>query len=283
MQQTMGIINLTPDSFSDGGQISTCTDLAKKIKFLKCFGVDIFDFGAQSTAPNSQAVTADEELKRFDLFQASFSSLDLKHFSISIDTYRPAVFAKLYDFLKSKGHMGDIYWNDVSGVLDNETILLLKEKKDIKYILTYTNIPQKEDTVDHTHFIDRHMNTFSVIEKLKEGPLRLSFLPSKNIFLDFGFGFSKTREQNYDLLRNLQKILRVFDQETTWVWGLSRKSLFQKLVEDDQDFFQSELLHILALNGIKHSCHHSIFRVHDPRITQTLAVYSDNIINGCNV
>ena len=237
MHLVMGIINLTPDSFSDGGEMTTVSDLQEKISYFKSFGVDIFDFGTQSTAPTSKAVTGDEELKRFHLFTECFSSLDLKNESVSIDTYRPTTFIKLYEFLKQQGHVGEIFWNDVSGVLDNETISLLKNYPDIKYIFTYTNIPKKDKTPLHKDFIDHNLDTFSIIGKFKEGLLKLSFLPEGNMIFDLGFGFSKTLEQNHEIFKNLRNILRAFDRESFWLWGLSRKSFFHKLFDDDKNFF----------------------------------------------
>ncbi len=273
----MGVINLTPDSFSDGGEINTVLDLKKKISYFKSMDIDIFDFGAQSTAPASQAISDDEELKRFDLFFECFLSLGLKEASVSIDTYRPVTFAKLYEFLKKQGHKGDVFWNDVSGVLDTETINLLKDCPDIKYVFTYTNIPKKESTPLHKNFIDHNVNKSSIIGKLKEGLIKLSFFTEKKIIFDLGFGFSKTQEQNYDLFKNIKNVLQAFDQKSSWLWGLSRKSFLHKLFDDDKDFFQSELMHILALNEIKKYSRNSIIRVHDPRITRVFKLFENKM------
>ena len=272
--KTMGVVNLTPDSFSDGGEVTSVEDLQKKVEFLRSHGTSIFDFGAESTAPASNSIDAKEEKDRFELLFEAFDSLKLHDATLSIDTYRPQTFLWAFSRLQKCGFKGELFWNDVSGVVDGETKDVLKELPDTGYILAHTNIPTKEDTSRHMDYVDDNLNTSSLVDKLKDGMLKLHWIGHKNIILDPCFGFSKTKEQNLMILARLNHILRAFEREASWVWGTSRKSMIQKLFETP-DVFQWELVHLLSLRHIQALCPQSIFRVHDPRLTRAIKVFDE--------
>ena len=271
----MGIVNLTPDSFSDGGEAYSVEGCCKKVEFLRSFGTDIFDFGAESTAPTCAPIDGAQERKRFDLLFECFDSLDLKKSTLSIDTYRPRTFSFVCEELLRRGLKGELIWNDVSGVLDEETLLTLKEYRGVHYVFSYTSIPTKAESPRHMDFIQKHMDTAPAV--LKEGFSKLSFMGRDNIIFDLCFGFSKTREQNYRLLAQVGTIVEASGVHMRWLWGLSRKSMFAKSFPGDKDFFQCELIHILALKRIKQYCPYPIFRVHDPRLIRTLEVFDNNL------
>ena len=137
------------------------------------------------------------------------------------------------------------------GVVDEETWALLREHPTVSYILTYAHIPTKEETPRHRDFIREDAGRpFRAITALKEALLKLSFVPPEKLILDLGFGFSKTPEQNWALLSQLGPILKAFGPGARWCFGLSRKSMFQKLFPEDKNFFYCEMMHLLALNHI---------------------------------
>lgn len=282
--ETMGIVNLTPDSFSDGGEVSSAKTLGEKIAFLRRHGVSTIDVGGHSTAPGRGSIPENQELERFDLFFECFDSLHFGGLALSLDTYRPRVFGLLYEKLLTLGFKGPVIWNDVSGVLDQETLALLGEYPEVSYIFTYTNIPSKEETPAHGDFIRKDgVDLSRVVGALKEASLKLSFKSSDQLIFDLGFGFSKDMEQNWALLAQVPSVLRAFEGRSRWCFGLSRKSMFSRIFPRDGDFFSVELIHLLSLEHILSRAERPIFRLHDPRLTQVLAIFRGRIASVKNL
>ena len=271
--RTVGIVNLTPDSFSDGAEASTPGRLRKKIAFLRAYGSGIFDFGAQSTAPGADAIDRVEEMRRFGLLFECFSSLGLEGAALSIDTYRPSTFASVREELGRLGFRGKLIWNDISGVLDAETMELLGDIPGIGYVLCATDVPSKREAPLHRDFCPDRFDPFDLVSKLKGGLIKLSSIGFEDVILDAAFGFSKTPEQSMALLRGASCLVGAFDRETRWMWGLSRKSMFRSLVGGESDFFRCELMHLLSLAHIAKFCRRGFFRVHDPRVSQALGLF----------
>jgi len=274
----MGVINVTPNSFSD--QNSLLLDnkkLIDKIIAFKNYSNIIFDFGFESTAPMNKAISAAEELQRFDSFFERIKSIDLSDQWISFDTYRPSNYLYFETKFKSRYKNCNYVFNDVSGVVDDELLDLLKTKKnhlDFYYILASTQVPDRSKVSNHMDFI---INT-PVVKQTAE-----NFLNSlakindnfnfENIILDPCFGFSKTYEQNWELVNNvsvlcneLQKNIRDF----TMLFGLSKKSFLRKSLGNSTDpFNDSEILHKkLIVNFLKKKTSPILFRVHDPLIVE---------------
>ena len=280
--ETMGIINLTPDSFSDGGEVDSKLKLINTIENFKRFNVEIYDFGAESTAPQSNPIDGQEEIKRFNLLLENFESLDFTRNKISIDTYRLETFKNIYNSLRGKSYNNEIIWNDVSGIVNSEKIEALKSFENVSYVLSHNLSPSIEETSNHMNYVDDNLDVFSVIGKLKEGLIKLSFFDQSKIIIDLCFGFSKNMDQNYMLLKNVRKIVNTFDREQRWLWGLSRKSMFSKLYENEKEdsYFQSDIMQTLAINEISKATKNSIFRVHDPRVTNAIKNYGERVYAG---
>ncbi len=242
----MGILNLTEDSFSDGGKYINNIDKA----LFHCQemieqGADIIDIGACSTRPGAILVSKQEELKQLIPVIRAIRK-EFPDIIISIDT----VWAEVSKETIKEG--ADII-NDISGGQFDSELFKVVAELNVPYILTHTpTTPDKmqEKTTYNNIYIDM-CNYFS--EKIS----LLRSLGVKDIILDLGFGFGKTIEQNYFLLNHINDF-KVF--ELPILTGISRKTMIYKpLNATPQEALNgTTFLHALALlNGS------SIIRVHD--------------------
>ena len=241
----MGILNVTPDSFYDGGKNSDINKTLKTVEKMLEDGMDILDIGGQTTRPGAETVSAEDELTRIMPYLLEI----LKNFPeiiVSIDTFWSKVAAESI-------HAGAAIINDISaGSMDDkmfETIGFYN----IPYVLMHMqgnpkimqHNPQYENvTLEVNRFFS---------EKIKE----LKRLNVSDIILDAGFGFGKTPEHNFVLLKN-QKIFGFGDFPI--LTGISRKSMICKTLNiNPKDALNgTTALHMLALqNGA------NILRVHD--------------------
>ena len=194
----MGVINITPDSFSDGNQFNTQKTFHKRIEYLLSWGVTLIDVGAESTAPFNPPITGQEERLRFKEIFFPWIVKAKKSPIFSIDTYRPDTFIFVDNFLQKYFKTFTI-WNDVSGVLDEHVFEILKERPYCSYVYSLTTTVKREDSSHHMNNpfpfhpceIGKKAkeNFFSVYELFKKKRLE------KQLILDPAFGFSKTFEQ----------------------------------------------------------------------------------------
>ena len=242
----MGIVNVTPDSFYDGGSYLSEADLLKRCEAIIDEGGDIIDVGAVSTRPCAQNIEPAEEMRRLDWALA----LIRKNFPdkiVSVDCYRVAV-AKF----AVENYSVDII-NDISaGTLDVdmfETIAALN----VPYVLTH--IQGTPSSMQNNPVYDNIME--NIIEYFSERVHRLHRLGVKDIIIDPGFGFGKTIEHNYEILRRL-KDFEIF--ELPVLAGLSRKSMIYDLLGTDAKHALNgtSVANTLALVGGA-----DILRVHD--------------------
>ena len=269
--QTMGVVNITPDSFSDGGHYNCFERCHKHIQGLISQGVQYLDIGAESTAPLNDSITGEEEQRRYrDIFfpaLTAFSALP----TLSIDTYRPETFSWFFKCLREKGFAGDVIWNDVSGVLDDKTFEVLDQLK-VGYIYTYNRIARREDIGRHWEFIGQGDVFEEAMSYFKRGIKSLSsILPTQKIWLDPGFGFSKAIEQNWVLVKRLPSLFHEFG-EHTFLLGVSRKRFLQSMVVSDdseEKRKKSELVHTLLCADWMRTLPRErlVVRLHDPEIS----------------
>lgn len=213
----MGIVNVTPDSFYDGGKLEDETSILKAVETMIEDGVTIVDVGAVSTRPGADAISTKVELGRLlpavKAIRKHFPELDL-----SVDTFRSWVAVRVVD------EVGPVIVNDISGgTLDSkmfETIGMLK----IPYILSHIKgTPQTmQDDPQYDDVIKDISSYFA--EKVK----RLSKFGVADVILDPGFGFGKTLDHNYELLNRLDSF-KVFQLPV--MAGLSRKSMIWQALE----------------------------------------------------
>ncbi|MGQ8338555.1 dihydropteroate synthase [Sunxiuqinia sp. A32] len=244
----MGIINVSPDSFYDGGKYASEDDIVKRAGEMIDEGVTIIDVGAVSTKPGASHISTKEELSR--LLPAVKSIR--KHFPdvpISIDTYRSWVALRIMD------ETGECIVNDISGGNFDEHMFDTVAKLGIPYILMHIQgTPQTmQDNPTYEDIIKDISNYFS--EKVR----KLTKAGVKDVIIDPGFGFGKTLEQNYDLLNRLDSF-KVF--QLPLLVGMSRKSMIHKLLEIDPE---KSLPGTITGNTMALLGGADILRVHDVR------------------
>lgn len=214
--KVMGILNLTPDSFFDGGKYKDEASILKQVQFMLDHDATFIDMGAYSSRPGAEHVPEDEELKRM----IPVIDLILKKFPqtlISVDTFRSKVAAESIEH-------GAAIINDISaGNLDTEMFVTVA-KHQVPYIMMHMKgtpqSMQKEATYDN--LINDLRFYFS--EKIKEATSNRI----NDIIIDPGFGFAKTTGQNYTLLNHLD-MYQTFGLPI--LIGLSRKSMIYKILE----------------------------------------------------
>ncbi|OKL44876.1 dihydropteroate synthase [Pseudovibrio exalbescens] len=226
----MGILNVTPDSFSDGGRYDAPDMALAHAKDMIAQGADILDVGGESTRPGAEPVAAEDELSRVLPVLRKLAPLDV---FISIDTYKASV---AREAVKAGAHI----INDVWG---------LQRDPDMAGAVAEANVPvimmHNRETVDPSLDILADMDRFferSLALAEKAG------VPRQHLILDPGFGFGKTLEQNYQILSNLQQLKK---WELPILAGASRKRMVGHVLDvDTQDrLFGSLAVHVLAMQG----------------------------------
>jgi dihydropteroate synthase len=211
--KVMGILNVTPDSFYDGGTYSKLSDVLKHVEHMLTNGATFIDVGAYSSRPNADDVSETEELKRSVPVIEAISKT-FPEALISIDTFRSSV-------AKACVNVGASLVNDISaGQLDKEMMPTVAALQ-VPYIMMHMKgTPQTmTSNTNYDNLTKDILSYFS--EKISEA----NALGINDIILDVGFGFSKTREQNFELLDHLDsfKITGL-----PMLVGLSRKSTIYK-------------------------------------------------------
>ena len=226
----MGILNITPDSFSDGGQFNHPGGMAQRIEQLR--GADVIDIGAESTAPHNPPIGGHEEYRRFRELRVAHWPW---HCPISIDTYRPRIFHMLQDRLTAP-----LIFNDVSGQLDGELVDLLHRHPRSPYVFVH-NLAPKRKLASHHFSYPYEGSGEQLLRHLREYFARAYEFWRRHrlanpLLFDVGFGFSKTYRQNWFLIEHLPELIESFPQHQCWLIGLSRKSfLCRRARETGQD------------------------------------------------
>ncbi len=235
----MGILNVTPDSFSDGGQYNGSETAVEHALKMVEEGATIIDIGGESTRPGSEKVAEDEELNRvLEPIKAVRSAVDVP---ISIDTYKSSVAEKAIQ-------AGANIINDVWGAKADPEIASVAARYDVPIILTHN----RENT-DYTNLMD------DIVKDLEESIqicLRAGVAEEK-IILDPGIGFAKTYEQNVLVMRYLE---RISEMGYPVLLGTSRKSIIAKTLNLPVDQRMEGTGATVCL-GIQKGC--GIVRVHD--------------------
>jgi dihydropteroate synthase len=255
----MGILNVTPDSFSDGGNFFSIDDALKQAEQLIEEGADILDIGGESTRPKSARVSAEEEIRRVvPIIEAIAKRLNIP---ISIDTSKAAVTEKAIE-------AGAEVINDISGLRFDERIGEVAARTNAGLVLMHSR--------GEFELMHKQMPVENILREVSEG-LKWSIEKAKvygvkkeNIALDVGIGFSKTFEQNLELIAKLNTICQEFSGFPILI-GTSRKSFIGKILGDvsTDERLQGSLASaaIAVWNGA------NIVRVHDVKATfETLKI-----------
>lgn len=274
----LGIINITPDSFSDGGLLGSPEDVINKIKLFSKAGHSGVDIGAESTAPMNEGISHEIELSRLEKYL--FNAIDQvpNNLILSFDTYKVGVITSILKKLNKNKITNNILWNDVSGKLNSEVTDLLKEYSSLTYVLCHNETPERATSGSHMDYM-LDIPTISIVEYLIEFfKEKLKNCSSESdprqIILDPCFGFSKNYEQNIYLLNNLDKLIHAFPKEQEWMIGISRKSFLKKMVQDEdpgRNLVKRELLQSQYIGKWRESLsvYNLIYRVHEWPIKET--------------
>lgn len=253
----MGILNITPDSFSDGGQFNTIDKAVERAKRMEEAGADIIDIGAESTRPNHQPISVAEEIARVVPFiEAIKAEITVP---ISIDTYKA-------DTAEAAIQAGASVINDVWGAKYDSKMAAIAAKYEVPIILMHNR--------DQAHYDDLIED---MIQDLQESIdiVRQAGVKDEQIVLDPGIGFGKTIEQNYEVLQQLDLLKRALPYPM--LLGASRKSFISKVLPvtaDARDNATGATTCFGIMKGIE------IIRVHDVTRNVELAKMMDAMIRG---
>lgn len=245
LPKVMGILNLTPDSFYDGGKYKSEKEILLQIEKMLVEGATFIDIGAYSSRPGAESISEEEELARLipvlEIIVTTYPQV-----LISIDTFRSAVAKKAIS-------LGACMINDISaGNLDDKMFETVAELQ-VPYIIMHMrgNPQNMQNNTVYDDLVKDILFYFS--KKVNE----LRALDLNDIILDVGFGFSKTMDQNYELLQNLN----LFNNfEIPILSGLSRKSMLYKLLKTSSNEAMNATT---AANTIALLQGSNILRVHD--------------------
>jgi len=243
--KVMGILNVTPDSFYDGGRYTNEDQMLRRAEQMLAEGASFIDIGGYSTRPHAPEISEEEELARVvPAVRALQKAFPKAH--ISVDTFRSGVARAVVE-------AGACMINDISGGTLDEKMFETVSQLGVPYVLMHTR-----GTPQTMMKLTQYQNVvLEVLDELQKKIFQLRNLGQKDILVDVGFGFAKTREQNYEMLENLDyfELLKL-----PLLVGVSRKSMVHKTlgVTAAEALNGTTVLHTLALTKGA-----SVLRAHD--------------------
>ena len=252
----MGILNVTPDSFSDGGKFNNIEAALKRAKELIDDGADIIDIGGESTRPNFEVVNVEEEIKRVvPIIKAIKENFDIP---ISIDTYKS-------ETAKVAIEAGADLINDVWGFKKDKNMAKVAYEYGVPCILMHNR-----EKAEYNNLMEDVINDLeeSINIALEAG------VKKENIILDPGIGFAKTLEENLKVMNNLEKIR---DMGYPVLLGTSRKSMIGLTLDLPVDKRLEGTIATTVL-GIVKGC--EFIRVHDVLENKRACVMTDAILKA---
>ena len=258
----MGVINLTPDSFSDGGDLNSSKEVLDQVnKFLRN-GVDIIDIGAQSTRPGAKEVGSKIEIKRLipylKLIRSSYPEI-----LISIDTFNAGV--------AQEALLNGANWiNDVTGGRRDNEILDVVSKFNCPYVITHSR--GNSQNMNELSKYDNLLNDVKyTLETLIKNALEKN-ISRKNIIVDPGIGFSKDINQNLEILRNLDKFKNL---NLPILIGASRKRFIGEILNEENP--KERDIGTLAISCLCSQFNIDIVRVHNVKMNSQILKVADRI------
>ncbi len=239
----MGILNITPDSFSDGGFFYSAENAISHAKKLIEDGADIIDVGAESTRPNFTPISADEEISRLEKILPAIKKFGVP---ISIDTYKPEV----AEFAIKNGAA---IINDISGSMF-----------DVAKKFSVPIIAMHNEKISDGDIISDIKNFF-----------RKNLRDDLQIIFDVGIGFNKTQEENLTILKNLRELKFIDGVEIPLLLGVSRKSVIGYATGFDvnnRDEATGAICVLAASQGV------NIVRVHNVEMISKMLKMADILI-----
>lgn len=246
----MGVLNITPDSFSDGGRFLAHDDAVAQAQRLVAEGADIIDIGGESTRPGAEPVSLENELARvIPVIEALRSKIDVP---ISIDTSKPEV-------MRAAAAAGASMLNDVNGFRADGAVEVAVELGLPVCVMHMKGEPRSMQLNPEYTDVVAEVGDF-LVERCER--LEVAGMPRENIVIDPGFGFGKTLAHNLQLLNRLPELAA---RGYPVLVGMSRKSMIGALLDtpvDDRLHGSVALATVAAMKGA------AIVRVHDVKPTR---------------
>jgi len=245
--KVMGIINITHDSFYDGGKSFSTNQLLRQAEKMLSAGATFLDVGGYSSRPGADDISVEEETDR--ILRAIEAILkEFPDSKISVDTFRSAV-------AEAAIHQGASIINDISGGSLDPNMFDTAAKLNVPYILMHMRgTPKTMATLSEYENV-----TVAVLKDLSEKIAKARAAGMNDIIVDPGFGFAKNAAQSFELLQNLELLKNL---DTPLLVGVSRKSMIYKTLNTtpQEALNGTTALHMIALSKGAH-----ILRVHDVR------------------
>lgn len=236
----MGILNLTPDSFSDGGCYSTIEAALSHAKQMAAEGADIIDVGGESTRPGAAEVGEAEELARVEFILAELGAkIDVP---LSIDTYKSKIAGRAIE-------LGAILINDIWGLQKDRAMAEIVAATEAALVITH-NRSEKDAAIDIVADIKRFFARSLAIAEA-------AGIPRSRIIVDPGVAFAKTSRQNVEVFRRLGELSEF---GCPILLGVSRKAFLGSLSEGQSE---AQLVGTIAASLAGYDAGAALFRVHD--------------------
>ncbi len=243
--KVMGILNLTPDSFYDGGYYNDMNSVMSQTEKMLREGATFIDVGAYSSRPDAKDISEEEEIRRL-LPVIGEMIKEFPHVLLSVDTFRASVAQKAIE-------AGAVMINDISAGLLDKNMMQIVGDLQVPYCMMHMR-GRPQTMKDYTDYKDI---TSSLLQYFSERLAVARKHKIKDIIIDPGFGFAKTTDQNFELLSNIDILKKI---EVPILTGISRKSMIYKTlgIEPSEALNGTTALHMIALQKGA-----TLLRVHD--------------------
>ena len=258
----MGVINLTPDSFSDGGELNSSKKVLDQVNYFLCNGVDVIDLGAQSTRPGAEEVGPSIEIKRLIPYLELIKS-EYPDVLISIDTFNSEV---AYEALLN----GANWINDVTGGRRDMKILDVVSKFNCPFVITHSRGNSK-----NMNELSNYENVLRDVRFSLDNLIKIALeknISKENIILDPGIGFSKDLNQNVEILRNLDVFKNL---NFPILIGASRKRFIGEVLNENNP--KERDIGTLAISCLCSQFNIDIVRVHNVKLNYEVLKVADRI------
>ncbi len=258
----MGVINLTPDSFSDGGDLNSTKKVLDQVNHFLRNGVDVIDLGAQSTRPGAEEVGSNTEIKRLLPYLKLIKS-EYPDVLISIDTFNSKV---AYEALTN----GANWINDVTGGRRDNEILDVVSKFNCPFVITHSrgNSQNMNKLANYDNLL---VEVQTSLENLIKNALDKN-ISKGNLIIDPGIGFSKDLIQNLEILKNLD-VFKKFNLPI--LIGASRKRFIGEILNEENP--KERDIGTLAISCLCSNFNIDIVRVHNVKLNYQILKVADRI------
>jgi len=258
----MGVINLTPDSFSDGGDLNSSKKVLNQVNHFLNNGVDIIDLGAQSTRPGANEVGSKIEIKRLIPYLKLIRS-EYPEILISIDTFNSDV---AHEALLN----GANWINDITGGRRDKEILNVVSEFNCPFVITHSR-----GNSQNMNELSKYENVLSEVKFSLENLIKNALeknISRKNIIVDPGIGFSKDLNQNLEILRNLDIFKKL---NLPILIGASRKRFIGEVLNENNP--KERDIGTLAISCLCSQFNIDIVRVHNVKLNFQILKVADRI------